>query len=167
MKRMTALCGALLLTLALTTPAVAVKAVTATVAAAQCSIGVGPDFREWGDEQTWHWRASNSHYEMFLLDEGQWVDNGRWIYCGEAVNLVPNKEGYTSHGRMEVRDSVFGDFAGTWSSNPSTVNVTLKGLDGALYDHLKISVVGQAEGDEGPPTTDVCGQHVWGQTGTR
>ena len=65
------------------------------------------------------------------------------IHYGEAVNLVPNKEGYTAHGKMEVRDSQFGDFAGSWSSTPGGVNVTLNGLEGALYGHLKIAIVGQ------------------------
>jgi hypothetical protein len=144
MKRTAALLGALLLTLALAAPAVAAKAVTATVATALCPGYPGSDFREWGNEQTWHWRDAGSENEMLLLDVGTdtWLPNGDRIHYAEGVNLVPNKEGYTAHGKMEVRGSRFGDFAGSWSSTPSTVEVTLHGLDGALYGHLRISIVG-------------------------
>ena len=147
MKRMAALAGALLLTLVLATPAVAIQASTYTVATAYCSVDPGPDYREWGAGPTWHVRDAGLGMQMFLLIGDAWEDNGwRYIY-GEGINGVPNKVGYTAQGKIEVRDSQFGDFDGAWMSNMSGLRVTLNGLDGADYDHLKISVVGQSNVD--------------------
>jgi hypothetical protein len=159
MKTMAALIGALLMTLALTAPAVAVKSVTATVATAFCEPDPGPDLRDWVAGKTYHVRDWGFTFQMFLLDNGVWIDNGTRIHYDEADNVVPNKEGYTAHGKMTVLDSVFGDFDGSWSSTPNNVNVTLKGLEGALYGHLKISIIGASGEITGLPALpdQACG----------
>ena len=148
MKRMAALSGALLLTLVLAAPAAAGKASTYTVAAAWCGWSGGSDMQEWQAGQTEHLRDTwTDHYDLFLLDDDDWVYNGTRAVTAKVINFVPNKAGYTAQGEIEVRGSLFGDFDGSWMSNSSGVRGTLHGLDGADYDHLKLAVVGQSNVD--------------------
>ena len=163
MRKLVVLCGALLLTLVLAAPAAAGKASPYTVAAAWCGWSEGSDMQEWQAGQTEHFRDTwTDHFDLFLLVGDAWVPNGTRAVTAKVINFVPNKDGYTAQGEIEVRGSLFGDFDGSWMSNSSGARGTLHGLDGADYDHLKTAVVGQADGSEGLPTADVCGEDVWG-----
>jgi hypothetical protein len=145
MKRMAALMGALLLTLVVAAPAMAARPVTYTVAAADCGFVLDPGFREWEAGRTWHGRDFGSgEYELFLLVGNEWVGNGFRYISNNVLNLVPSPAGYSAQGEVQVRGSLFGDFDGAWMSNSSGVRSTLRGLDGALYGHLKFAVVGQS-----------------------
>ena len=140
MKRLFVLFAAVLLVLAVAAPAAVAKpSVTYTVADATCSMDPGD--REWESGNMWHGRGLISHIETFLLVGDTWVPNGTVTVTG-GINL--NDRIFIAHGPFEVRDSAFGDFDGRFRCSMGTCGATLKGLDGALYGHLKIAVVGQS-----------------------
>lgn len=159
MRRMAALFGALVMTLVLGAPAAAAKPFdTYTVAEANCG---GVPSREWMAGTTWHARGGLGGFETFVLIGDEWVANGTETWVDFLINA--NEHAFIGNGKLQVRDSVFGDFDGIWlCNNGSVCGGTLKGLDGAAYGHLTIKVVGQASVDDGLPTTDVCGQDEWG-----
>ena len=122
MRKLVVLCGALLLTLVLAAPAAAGKASPYTVAAAWCGWSEGSDMQEWQAGQTEHFRDTwTDHFDLFLLVGDAWVPNGTRAVTAKVINFVPNKDGYTAQGEIEVRGSLFGDFDGSWMSNSSGV----------------------------------------------
>jgi hypothetical protein len=140
MKRTFVLFAAVLLVLVVAAPAAAAKpSVTYTVADANCSSD--PFDREWVSGNMWHGRDSVAHFETFLLVGESWIPNGTLTVTG---SLNANDRIFNAHAPLQIRDSPFGDFDGSFACSMGTCGSTLKGLDGALYDHLKLDVVGQS-----------------------
>jgi hypothetical protein len=111
MKRMAALMGALLLTLAVAVPAVAAKPPSVTVTVADATCGMEPGDREWESGNMWHGRGLVTHQETFLLVGDAWVPNGTLTVTGD---LNVNERIFNAHGPIQVRGSAFGDFDGTF-----------------------------------------------------
>jgi hypothetical protein len=158
MRKLMALGGALLLTLLTTAPAVAAKPfATYTVAEAQCGGEPGHEWFSGGDN--YHARDHAAWFETFVLIDDEWVPNGTETWVDALIN-VNDDHAFSANGKLQVRDSVFGDFDGIWRcNNGKACGATMKGLDDADYGHLTIKVVGQSmvEVIVPDPPDEACG----------
>jgi hypothetical protein len=119
----------------------------------------GYDFsgaHQWVSGDVLHIRGLVAYHVNYFLDDvhGTWVRSGTNV---TTASVNSSQAGTSSHawGKFEVRDTLVGDFDGSWTwGNNGTGNAVGQGVGGSMGTHLHTELLGEAPaGLPAPPTT--------------